>query len=197
MAKFVIVVDAQRDFMMPDGALYVGGADALIGPMNDWLAALDPADTSGVLLTFDTHEAATYASSAEAAQFPIHCVRGEAGWRSVIKTDRTDPAVPLYRLEKGVFDMWAEPDLSLSRIGSSETCDREEFFDALRTSGVEEIHVIGVAADYCVRWAVEGLVMRGFRVTVHAALTRGLSRQIDVVVADEWSGRPVELEEPA
>jgi nicotinamidase-related amidase len=77
MAKFVIVVDAQRDFMTPDGALYVGGADALIGPMNDWLGTLDPADTSGVLLTFDTHYAETYAATAEAAQFPIHCVRGE------------------------------------------------------------------------------------------------------------------------
>lgn len=197
MAKFLIVVDAQRDFMMPDGALYVGGADALIGPMNDWLAALDPADMSGVLLTFDTHDAATYASSAEAAQFPVHCVRGEAGWRSMIETDRTDPAIPLYRLEKGVFDMWAEPDLSLSRIGSGETIDREEFFDTLRTSGVEEIHVIGVAADYCVRWAVEGLLKRGFRVTVHAALTRGISRQIDVVVADEWSGHAVKLKEAA
>lgn len=197
MAKFVIVVDAQRDFIMPDGALYVGGADALIGPMNDWLAALGPADTSGVLLTFDTHYADTYAATAEAAQFPIHCVRGEAGWQLVIETDRTDPAIPLYSLEKGVFDMWAEPDLSLSRIGADETIDREEFFDALCTSGVEEIDVVGVAADYCVRWAVEGLIKRGFRVTVHAALTRGISRQIGVVVADEWSGRAVKLKEAA
>lgn len=197
MAKFVIVVDAQRDFMMPDGALYVGGADALIGPMNDWLDTLDPADTSGVLLTFDTHYAATYASSAEAAQFPLHCVRGEAGWRSVIKTDRINPSIPLYTLEKGVFDMWAEPDLLLLRIGTGETSDREEFFDALRASGSEEIHVVGVAADYCVRWAVEGLIARGFRVAVYASLTRGITRQIDAVVTDEWPGRAVRLVEAA
>ncbi|MEG8041528.1 hypothetical protein QP164_01445 [Sphingomonas sp. LR59] len=31
---------------------------------------------------------------------------------------------------------------------------------------------MGVAADYCVRWAVEGLVDRGFAVRVPAALTR-------------------------
>lgn len=197
MAKFVIVVDAQRDFMTPDGALYVGGADALIGPMNDWLGTLDPADTSGVLLTFDTHYAETYAATAEAAQFPIHCVRGEAGWRLVVRTDRIDAAIPLYTLEKGVFDMWAEPDLPLSRIGTGGTSDREEFFAALRASGVEEIHVVGVAADYCVRWAVEGLVSRDFRVTVHASLTCGITRQIDAVVADEWPGRAVRLMEAA
>jgi nicotinamidase/pyrazinamidase len=197
MAKFVIVVDAQRDFMTPDGALYVGGADALIGPMNDWLAALDPADTAGVLLTFDTHYAKTYAATAEAARFPIHCVRGEAGWRSVVETDRIDPAVPLYALEKGVFDMWAEPGLPLSRIDTGWTSNREEFFAALRVSGVEEVHVVGVAADYCVRWAVEGLFTRDLRVTVHASLTRGISRQIDAVIADEWPGRAVRLVEAA
>ncbi|HEX8389418.1 MAG TPA: isochorismatase family protein [Sphingomonas sp.] len=194
MAKFVIVVDAQRDFMRPDGALYVGSAEALIGPMNDWLAALDPADTAGVLLTFDTHYSETYAATAEAAEFPIHCVRGEAGWRSVVQTDRIDPGVPLYTLEKGVFDMWAEPGLAVSRIDIGGTSDRDAFFDALSTSGVQEIDVLGVAADYCVRWAVEGLVARGFRVTVHAALTRGISRQIDEVVADEWPDSGVTLE---
>lgn len=52
-------------------------------------------------------------------------------------------------------------------------------------------------ADYCVRWAVEGLVARGFRVTDYAALTRGISRQIDALIADEWSGCAVRLVEAA
>jgi nicotinamidase/pyrazinamidase len=190
-------VDAQRDFMMSDGALYVSGAEALIGPMQDWLAALDPMETAGVLLTFDTHDRDTYPLSAEAAQFPIHCVQGESGWQSVVATDRIDPAVPVYGLEKGVFDMWAEPGLSLKRIGTGELTDRDAFFAALRASGVEEVEVVGVAADYCVRWAVEGLVARDFRVTVPAALTRGISRQIDAVLADEWSNRMVTIRNEA
>ncbi|MEG8025263.1 hypothetical protein QP162_14100 [Sphingomonas aurantiaca] len=49
--------------------------------------------------------------------------------------------------------------------------------------------VIGVAADYCVRWAVEGLVERGFAVTVPAGLTRGIERQIDTVAAEDFAGR--------
>jgi nicotinamidase/pyrazinamidase len=56
MARFVIVVDTQRDFMASDGALSVAGAEALLAPMRAWLSALDPAETAGVLFTIDTHE---------------------------------------------------------------------------------------------------------------------------------------------
>lgn len=55
--------------MLPDGALYVVGAEALVAPLNAMLAALDPAETAGVLLTFDTPASESYASSAEAEQF--------------------------------------------------------------------------------------------------------------------------------
>ena len=51
MKRFVIVVDMQRDFVAADGALPVPGAEALIAPMNAWLASLRPADVTGVLFT--------------------------------------------------------------------------------------------------------------------------------------------------
>ncbi len=194
-ARFVIVVDAQRDFMLPDGALYVAGAETLVAPMNAWLAALDPADTAGVLMTFDTHEAATYAQSAEAAQFPIHCVRGSGGWQSALDPDTIDPAIPLYRLEKGVFAMWEEPDVTIrdARVSTRPAVPRDRFFDDLRQRGIDRVTVIGVAADFCVRWAVEGLIARGFHVTVPSTMTRGIMRQIDAVAAEEWAGRAVTL----
>lgn len=195
ISRFVIVVDAQRDFMLPDGALYVAGAETLVAPMNTWLAALDPADTQGVLMTFDTHDAATYVQSAEAAQFPIHCVRGSSGWQSALDPGAIDPAIPLHTLEKGVFAMWEEPDVTIrdARMPARPAVPRDRFFDGLRQRGVGEVVVIGVAADFCVRWAVEGLVARGFHVTVPQAMTRGIARQIDTVAAQEWAGRAVAL----
>lgn len=189
MSRFVVVVDAQGDFMWTDGALPVGGADALIAPMQEWLAALDPADTAGVLFTFDTHYADTYPVSGEAKQFPIHCVRDTPGWASVLDASAVDPTIPLYRLEKGVFDMWAEPDVAIEDIRRPDApaVPRDGFFDRLKARGVEEVTVIGVAADFCVRWAVAGLVARGFRVTVPSPLTRGIERQIEAV-ADDFAG---------
>ena len=195
MNRFVIVIDAQYDFMAADGALFVGGAEALIGPLNDWLAALRPSDTAGILLTFDTHEPDIYAASPEAEQFPPHCVRGQPGWESVVEIARIDPAIPLYRLEKGVFAMWEEADISIrdARDAAAPAEPRDAFFDRLKAQGVTDVTVAGVAADYCVRWAIDGLVERGFRVEVPAALTRGIVRQIDAVVAEEWPAGAVRI----
>ena len=81
MRSFVIVVDMQRDFVEASGALPVPDAEAIVAPMQQWLAALTPAETAGVLLTFDTHDPVTYAASSEARQFPIHCDKATPGWQ--------------------------------------------------------------------------------------------------------------------
>ncbi|WP_156679502.1 cysteine hydrolase family protein [Sphingomonas profundi] len=195
MRSIVIVVDAQRDFMAADGALSVAGAEALIAPMAAWLGALDPDETAGVLFTFDTHLPDIYAGSAEAAEFPVHCVRDTPGWESMLPADPVDRAIPVFRLEKGVFAMWQEEDLVVrdARDPASPALPRDLFFTRLREQGVDHAIVIGVAADYCVRYAVEGLVSRGFSVEVPAALTRGIARQIDAVVAQDFAGKPVRV----
>jgi nicotinamidase/pyrazinamidase len=190
MARFVIVVDTQWDFMAGEGALSVVGAEELVAPMQAWLSALTPDEVAGVLFTFDTHFAETYAASPEAQMFPIHCVRGTRGWGNMLDVALVDPAIPAWRIEKGVFDMWAEPGLAIEDARDAErpTIEREAFFAALMASGVTEVTVIGVAADYCVRWAVDGLLARGFAVTVPAALTRGIERQIEAVAGEDFAG---------
>ncbi|AXB79681.1 cysteine hydrolase family protein [Novosphingobium sp. P6W] len=195
MARFVIAVDTQKDFMTAQGALGVAGAEGLVEPMNAWLAALDPRDTAGVLFTFDTHEPEIYAGSIEAEAFPIHCVRGSDGWANLLDAALIDPAIPVWRIEKGVFDMWAEPGLEIEDARGLQVAPipRESFFADLKASGVDEFTVIGVAADYCVRWAIDGLIARGFAVTVPAALTRGIERQIETVAAQDFAGARLQV----
>lgn len=195
MTRFVVVVDTQRDFMAADGALSVPGAEALIGPMQAWLRGLDPADTAGVLFTFDTHVPEIYAGSPESETFPIHCVRCSDGWKNVLDIAALDPVIPAWRIEKGVFDMWAEDGLSIedARAPAAARTPRESFFANLKERGVVDVTVIGVAADYCVRWAIEGLVARGFRVEVPEELTRGIERQIRMVTGDEFVGLAVRV----
>ena len=197
MQRFVVVVDTQADFMRADGALSVAGAEALIVPMQRWLASLKPAETVGVLFTFDTHSADAYPGSAEARQFPIHCVHSTPGWANMLDFGTIDRAIPVYRLEKGVFDMWAEPDVAIEAVATGEKVSRDAFFLELRARGVAEVTVIGVAADYCVRWAIDGLVARGFAVDVLQGLTRGIARPIAQVVAEDFADAPVRLEPAA
>ena len=195
MARFVVVVDTQWDFMAGEGALSVAGADALVAPMQAWLSGLSPSDVTGVLFTFDTHFVETYAASPEAQMFPIHCVRGTRGWSNMLDIALVDPAIPAWRIEKGVFDMWAEPGLALedARDQTAPTILRETFFANLAVGGITDVTVIGVAADYCVRWAVEGLIEHGFAVTVPADLTRGIERQIEMVATDDFAGKSLEI----
>ncbi|WP_371710681.1 cysteine hydrolase family protein [Novosphingobium sp. BW1] len=195
---FVIVVDTQRDFMAPDGALSVAGADDLVAPMQAWLEALDPETTEGVLFTFDTHDPAIYPGSPEAEAFPLHCVRESAGWANMLDPDRVPAQIPTWKLEKGVFDMWSEAGLPLTSARrdatSTKPIARDAFFADIATRGVRDVKVIGVAADYCVLWAVQGLLERGFTVHLPEALTKGIDRQIDEVLVSDLAGKSVHLE---
>jgi len=92
--------------------------------------------------------------------------------------------------------MWTEPGLRMNPFDSPGSSDRDAFFAQLRADGVKDVTVVGVAADYCVRWAIQGLIARGFRVTVLADLTRGIARQIDAVALNEWTGAAVTIIEP-
>lgn len=193
MKRFVIVVDMQRDFIAADGALPVPDAETIVAPLQDWLAGLSATDTAGILFTLDTHVPEIYALSAEAEQFPLHCVRTTAGWSLTVDPAVVDAEIPSYRLEKGVFDMWQEPGLTLVPDDGSQPIEREAFFARLKADGIEEVTVVGVAADYCVRWAVEGLIERGFRIAVIPSLTRGIARPMESVAAEDWAGCPVIL----
>jgi nicotinamidase/pyrazinamidase len=106
-----------------------------------------------------------------------------------------DPAIPVWRIEKGVFDMWAEPGLAITsaRSPSAAPMLRDTFFEALKARGVDSVTVIGVAADYCVRWAIDGLVARGFSVAVPATLTRGIERSIEQVKHDDFARAAVHI----
>lgn len=192
MRDLIIVVDTQADFILPDGALPVPGAEAIGEPLAHWLTQRTEGDTAAIVFTFDTHYAETYPDSPEAKLFPIHCVKGTPGWRNLLDPLAVPATIPCRTLEKGVFDMWAEDGLMLHDPRNElPPVPRDTFFADLRDQGVGQAIVVGVAADYCVRWAIDGLVDRGFAVTVPAALTRGIDRPIEQVLREEFAGRPV------
>lgn len=183
MKKIVIVVDAQVDFMKDGANLTVPGAESIIEPINDYLRKLTTEDTHLVLYTLDTHNSVDYPDSPEGKQFPPHCYKGTDGWELAVTKD---VAPPVYTLEKSVFNMWEEPVVTI-RDPEGYTCSREFFFAHLKRDEIFDVDVVGVAADFCVKWAVDGLLENGFRVRVLRDLTRGIVNQIDQVCAESWN----------
>ena len=205
--KLALVIDAQEDFMDPTGALFVPGADDIIPTINSYLESLTLENGYvGVVFTADTHDEKTYPDSLEAKgdpengipAFPPHCYLGTDGFKLAVDPSKVPGETKRLILNKGVFDMWDEPELVLrpyvlegEPVAYGGEQDRNEWFATLLANGIEEVEVVGVAADYCVKWAVDGLIARGFSVTLYDNLTAGIERDIHQVVAEDFANENV------
>jgi len=91
--------------------------------------------------------------------------------------------------------MWAEPGMTLryARDQSATPILRDRFFDGLGQVGVKTVTVVVGATDYCVRWAIEGLIARGFKVELRASLTRGIAKTAEEAAKDWFSDKALDL----
>lgn len=199
MFKAAIVVDAQVDFMRKDGTLYVEGAEDVIETLDQYLESLTVENGYfGVLFTADTHDPETYEDSEEGKMFPPHCYMGTDGFDFAVDPAKVaapvDGGVDRFILNKGVFNMWEEQSLDIRpfkvvgepvAIGGEQ--DREDFFKNLINAGIDEVEVVGVASDYCVKWVIEGLLARKFKVVVYDNLVVGIERDIHQVAQEDFS----------
>jgi nicotinamidase/pyrazinamidase len=155
-------VDAQADFMLPGGKLYVPGAEKIIPNIQRLVNA---ATDAGVFLVSsgDAHPE----GDPEFETFPPHCLRGTPGARIIpeglAKNSRTIPNDPSRKLPEDILD---SPQVVIEK----QTLD---VFDNPRTSELvdrlgadAEYVVFGVVTEYCVRWAAKGLLERGRKVSV-------------------------------
>jgi len=148
--------------MLPGGALYVRGAEQIIPNLN---RMVDAARRDVVFLVSSACEHSV--NDEEFKTFGPHCVRGTPGARIVPEgmtqkyltiPSRKDFSLPAnldaYQqvvLEKQVLDVFENPQTSMlvNRLGN----------DA-------QFVVFGVATDYCVGLAANGLLKRGKRVSI-------------------------------
>ena len=155
-------VDAQADFMLPGGKLYVPGAEKIIPNIKRLVAA---AVDAGALLVSsgDSHPE----GDPEFRRFPPHCLRGTPGARIIPEgltrdfcTIRNDPSRPLLDdafyftqviFEKQTLDVFDNPHAG-------------EFVEQLPSEA--EYVVFGVVTEYCVKCAAKGLLERHRKVAI-------------------------------
>ncbi len=155
-------VDVQADFMLPGGKLYVPGAEKVLPNIRKLTNA---ARRGEVFLV--SHGCFHSANDPEFKQFPPHCVKGTAGAEFVPEA----LADNLVRVENDANagvpeDLFKYQQIILEK----QTLDifESRHADALveRLGKAAEFVVFGVVTEYCVSFAVKGLLKRKRRVAV-------------------------------
>jgi nicotinamidase/pyrazinamidase len=155
-------VDAQVDFMLPGGKLYVPGAEKLLPNIR---RLTDRARNDKVFLV--SHGCFHTSDDPEFQVFPPHCVEGtrgadfvpEAMTEGVVRVPNSAESRLPSDLEK-----YQQILLEKQTLDIFETRHAAELLERLG-SGPEFV-VFGVTTEYCVRLAAKGLLERGRRVSI-------------------------------
>ena len=184
----LIVVDLQPDFM-PGGALACTEGDALVAPI---AALLAERRYRTVVATQDWHPAnhASFASHYAGQQpfaqiqlhghpqtlWPDHCVQGSPG--AVLHPGVDWDAADLV-LRKGTRPLVDSYSAFRENHGPEGSRPATGLAGWLRERGISEVHVCGLARDYCVLWTAQDAASAGFAVGFHWDLTRPVSADND------------------
>lgn len=193
----LIIVDVQNDFC-PGGALAVKEGDQIIERINQLQEKL-----GCVVATQDWHPATHKSFASHHGKkvgevidlqglpqilWPDHCVQGTRGaeFHPRLKTSRiarivqkgTDENIDSY---SGFFDN-----------GHRKATSLEKF---LRSKDVEEVYIVGLATDYCVKYTALDAVQLGFKTHVVEDACRGVElKPGDVARAvEEMKGKGVQI----
>jgi nicotinamidase/pyrazinamidase len=155
--RALLIIDFQNDFV-PGGALPVPDGDKIAPRVGE---LVDSGDFDLVVTTRDWHPPNHLSFKEQGGPWPPHCVQGTEGADLYPGFDHS-------RIDHMV-DVGSEPEHE--GYSGFEHSDLEE---RLREHGIEELTVVGLATDYCVRASALDALRLGFGVTVDPAAVRGI-----------------------
>lgn len=162
MREIVFIdIDTQVDFMSPSERLYVPGAEELL-PNLKLLTQIAGENDILIVSSLDSHAE----GDPEFKRFPPHCVIGSRGQEKVPQT----------RLKKGIVISSRVLDRKalLAKVtGYPQLILEKNTYDVFTNFNLSrllrpfsEAYVYGVALDYCVKYAVLGLLQCGLKVNL-------------------------------
>lgn len=175
--RALIVVDVQNDFC-EGGSLAVGGGDAVAVAVAELLASDHGYDI--VVATRDHHIDPGPHFSANpdyVDSWPPHCVAGTPG-------AQLHPALASARFD-AVFDK-GDYQAAYSGFEGSERATGTGLTGYLRGAGVHQVHVCGIATDFCVRATALDAAAEGFDTTVLVGLTAAVAPSGLAAVIAQW-----------
>lgn len=179
--KTLLLIDLQNDFM-PGGALAVPGGDEIIPVVNELLPQFDlivatqdwhPTDHGSFAINHPGRQVFEQAMLDGLPQtlWPVHCVQNTGGALFA-------PGLDTRRIQR-VFTKGMDPRIdSYSGLYDNGHKASTGMGEWLKTEGVTELHVAGVATDYCVKFTVLDALAEGFKVNLIARACRGVNLQL-------------------
>lgn len=174
----LLIVDVQNDFV-PGGALSVPHGDEVVPVVNRLQKDFDR-----VLATKDWHppDHGSFAANhpgkkpgdvvdlngLEQILWPMHCVQGTPGSDFV-------PELNTEKIER-IFYKGTDPGIdSYSALYDNAHRKSTGLSEYLKQQGLNELHIVGLATDYCVKFSVLDALDDGFMVHVHLDGCRGIN----------------------
>jgi nicotinamidase/pyrazinamidase len=147
MSRALLIIDFQNDFTS-GGALEVPGGDEIAEPVKRLAGEFDH-----VFATRDWHPRDHASFQTEGGPWPVHCVQGTHG-------AELHPAMREIEVEEIV-------DVGVEREDEGYSgFEKSKLADLLHERGVDEVAVVGLATDYCVRASAIDAIREGFDTTV-------------------------------
>jgi nicotinamidase/pyrazinamidase len=191
MATVLIIVDMQNDFL-PGGALAVAGGDEIIDEINRISK-----DYELVVATQDWHPRnhGSFASQHEGSRpyeigelagmpqvmWSDHCVQGTLGAELTRHLDQE-------RVE-AIFRKGMNPKIdSYSAFFDSGRLKATGLEGYLKDRGITEVHIAGLAADYCVWYTAQDAISLGFEAAILLDATRAIDPHGFEKIKQEFTG---------
>ena len=181
--RALIIVDVQNDFC-EGGSLAVTGGSAVARGISELLAGAPGYDHVVATKDFHIDPGEHFSENPDyAASWPRHCVVGTAG--AEFHPD-FDPA--------GVEAVFMKGHYTAAYSGFEGTDESgTTLADWLRQRGVDEVDVVGIATDYCVRATAADAAEAGFSTRVLLDLTAGVAAESTAKAVEDLRAVGVEV----
>ena len=155
MARALLIIDFQNDFTA-GGALAVPDGDAIADRVNE---LIDSGQFDLVVATRDWHPPDHGSFQQQGGPRPPHCVQGTRGaeLHDSLDRDKID----------AVVDAGYEPELE-----GYSGFERTDLAALLREHAIDEVTLVGLATDYCVKHTALDALALGLGVTVDSSGVR-------------------------
>ena len=180
--RALLIVDVQNDFC-EGGSLAVVGGQSVVGAINALLATRHGYDH--IVATQDCHiDPGSHFSDTPdfIDSWPPHCVAGSQGaeFHPDLHTGQIEEV-----FRKGAY--------AAAYSGFEGTADGVGLAQWLQGRGVDEVDVVGIATDYCVKATARDAAAAGFTTRVLVDLTAGVSADSSAAALEDMREAGVEL----